>query len=170
MAQRCRHGYQPADRLRSPAGPPNKPSPARIGGQTLTIGANSKEQEGAWQFIQYYMSPASQLEFAKAGVMPSRVSTYDDKFFKDDPAAKDMQQWTDYAKKFGAHGKDAEGLLEAVRGNRQGGAEGHRAGHRPEGGAATKRAHVPTTHREATHAWTERRLRIVTATEITQWT
>ena len=36
----------------------DKPSPARIGGQTLTIGANSKEQEGAWQFIQYYISPA----------------------------------------------------------------------------------------------------------------
>ena len=49
--------------------------------------------------IQYY-EPA-QLEFAKAGVMPSRVSTYDDKFFKVDPPAKDMQQWTDYAKKFG---------------------------------------------------------------------
>jgi len=79
----------------------DKPSPARIGGQTLTIGANSKEPEGAWAFIQYYESPASQLEFAKAGVMPSRVSTYEDKFFKDDASAKDMQQWTDYAKKYG---------------------------------------------------------------------
>lgn len=79
----------------------DKPSPARIGGQTLTIGANSKEQEGAWQFIQYYISPAGQLEFAKAGVMPSRLSTYDDKYFKDDPTAKDMQQWTEYAKKYG---------------------------------------------------------------------
>ena len=57
--------------------------------------------EGAWAFIQHYLSAASQLEFAKAGVMPSRVSSYDDKFFKDDPAAKDMQQWTDYAKKYG---------------------------------------------------------------------
>jgi len=47
------------------------------------------------------MSPASQLEFAKAGVMPSRLSTYDDKFFKDDASAKDMQQWTDYAKRYG---------------------------------------------------------------------
>jgi multiple sugar transport system substrate-binding protein len=79
----------------------DKPSPARLGGQTLTIGANTKEPEGAWAFIQYYTSPASQLEFAKAGVMPSRLSTYDDKFFKDDPAAKDMQQWTDYAKRYG---------------------------------------------------------------------
>ena len=79
----------------------DKPSPARLGGQTLTIGANSKETEGAWAFIQYYESPASQLEFAKAGVMPSRLSTYDDKFFKDDPAAKEMQQWTDYAKRNG---------------------------------------------------------------------
>ena len=79
----------------------DKPSPARLAGQTLTIGANCKDPEGAWAFIQHYLSPASQLEFAKAGVMPSRVSSYDDKFFKDDPAAKDMQQWTDYAKKYG---------------------------------------------------------------------
>ena len=84
-----------------PGWTPDKPSPARLGGQTLTIGANTKEPEGAWAFIAHYLSPASQLEFAKAGVMPSRVSTYDDKFFKDDPAAKDMQQWTDYAKKYG---------------------------------------------------------------------
>jgi ABC-type glycerol-3-phosphate transport system substrate-binding protein len=79
----------------------DKPSPARIGGQTLTIGANTKEPEGAWQFIQYYLSPASQVEFAKAGVMPARISAYDDKFFKDDPSARDMQAWTDYAKKYG---------------------------------------------------------------------
>ena len=79
----------------------DKPSPARLAGQTLTIGANSKHQDGAWAFIQHYLSPASQLEFARAGVMPSRVSSYGDKFFKDDPAAKEMQQWTDYAKQHG---------------------------------------------------------------------
>jgi hypothetical protein len=79
----------------------DKPSPARLAGQTLTIGANSKNQDGAWAFIQHYLSPASQLEFARAGVMPSRVSSYGDKFFKDDPAAKEMQQWTDYAKQHG---------------------------------------------------------------------
>ncbi|HEY3179765.1 MAG TPA: extracellular solute-binding protein [Casimicrobiaceae bacterium] len=79
----------------------DKPSPARVAGQTLAIGANTKEPAGAWAFIQHYLSPASQLEFAKAGVMPSRISSYEEKFFKDDPAAKDMQQWTDYAKRFG---------------------------------------------------------------------
>lgn len=79
----------------------DKPSPARLAGQTLTIGANSKNSDGAWAFVQYYMSPASQLEFAKAGVMPSRVSTYNDKFFKDDPAAAEMQKWTQYAKQYG---------------------------------------------------------------------
>jgi len=78
-----------------------KPSPARIAGQTLTIGANSKNADGAWAFIQHYLSPASQLEFAKAGVMPSRLSSYNDKFFKDDPAAADMQKWTQYAKEHG---------------------------------------------------------------------
>jgi len=79
----------------------DKPSPARLAGQTLTIGANTKNADGAWAFIQYYLSPAAQLEFAKAGVMPSRVSAYGDKFFKEDPAAKDMQAWTDYAKQHG---------------------------------------------------------------------
>jgi multiple sugar transport system substrate-binding protein len=79
----------------------DKPSPARLAGQTLTIGANTKNADGAWAFIQYYLSPASQLEFAKAGVMPSRVSSYGDKFFKDDPAAADMQKWTAYAKQNG---------------------------------------------------------------------
>jgi len=77
------------------------PSPARLAGQTLTIGANSKDPEGAWAFVQYYLSPASQLEFAKAGVMPSRVSSYDDAFFKSDPKASDMKAWTDYGKKYG---------------------------------------------------------------------
>lgn len=79
----------------------DKPSPARIAGQTLTIGANSKNADGAWAFIQYYLSPASQLEFAKAGVMPSRLSSYDNKFFKEDSSATDMQKWTQYAKQYG---------------------------------------------------------------------
>jgi ABC-type glycerol-3-phosphate transport system substrate-binding protein len=79
----------------------DKPSPARLAGQTLTIGANTKNADGAWAFIQYYTGPAAQLEFAKAGVMPSRLSSYNDKFFKDDAAAADMQMWTQYAKEHG---------------------------------------------------------------------
>ena len=58
----------------------DKPSPARLAGQTLTIGANSKNQDGAFEFIKYYTSAASQLAFAKAGVMPSKLSTYQEIF------------------------------------------------------------------------------------------
>lgn len=79
----------------------DKPSPARLAGQTLTIGANSKNVDGAWAFIQHYLSPASQIEFAKAGVMPSRVSTSNDRFFKDEASVKDMARWTEYAKQNG---------------------------------------------------------------------
>ncbi len=79
----------------------DKPSPARLAGQTLTIGANTKYVDGAWAFVQHYLSPASQLEFAKAGVMPSRVSSSRDRFFTEDPAAKEMAQWSEYAKQHG---------------------------------------------------------------------
>lgn len=79
----------------------DKPSPARLAGQTLTIGANTKHPDGAWAFIQYYLSAPSQIEFAKAGVMPSRVSTSRDRFFSEDAAAKDMAKWTEYAKQHG---------------------------------------------------------------------
>lgn len=74
-----------------------KPSPARLAGQTLTIGANSKNPEGAWLFIQHYLSTPSQLEFARAGVMPSRRSSYQDAFFKEGTKAQEIQKWIAYA-------------------------------------------------------------------------
>jgi multiple sugar transport system substrate-binding protein len=75
----------------------NKPSPARLAGQTLAIGANTKNAAGAWAFIQHYLSTASQLEFARAGVMPSRRSTYQDAFFKEGKDAAEIQKWIAYA-------------------------------------------------------------------------
>jgi ABC-type glycerol-3-phosphate transport system substrate-binding protein len=75
----------------------DKPSPARLAGQTLTIGANTKHRDGAWKFIQHYVSPQSQLAFARAGVMPSRLSSYGDAFFKQDPVGIEMAGWTKYA-------------------------------------------------------------------------
>jgi multiple sugar transport system substrate-binding protein len=79
----------------------DKPSPARLAGQTLTIGANSRNQDGAFEFIKYYTSPASQLAFAKAGVMPSKLSTYNEPFFTQDDTAKDMRVWSEYARAYG---------------------------------------------------------------------
>lgn len=84
----------------------DKPSPARLAGQTLTIGANSKNAEGAWLFIQHYLSTPSQLEFARAGVMPSRKSTYQDSFFKEGAAAAEIQKWIAYA--------SSDGRMEAT--------------------------------------------------------
>jgi ABC-type glycerol-3-phosphate transport system substrate-binding protein len=78
-----------------------KPSPAHIGGQTLGIGASSKHREGAWQFIRYYVSSNAQLEFARAGVMPSRLSSYHSSFFSQDPIGIEMQKWTEYAHDYG---------------------------------------------------------------------
>ena len=83
----------------------DKPSPARLAGQTLTIGANSKNREGAWRFIKYYTSTESQLAFAAAGVMPSRISTYENAFFTDNPAGQEVRSWTAYARTYGRIGR-----------------------------------------------------------------
>lgn len=79
----------------------DKPSPAHIGGQTLAIGANTKQRDGAWRFIQFYLNPESQLAFARAGVMPSRLSSYKSSFFTQDPVGIEMQKWTTYAHDYG---------------------------------------------------------------------
>jgi len=78
----------------------DKPTPARVAGQTLGIGANSKNKDGAWKFIQYYLSAPSQLAFAKAGVMPVRASVYKDAFFAS-PQGEETQRWAQYAKDHG---------------------------------------------------------------------
>ena len=78
----------------------DKPTPARVAGQTLAIGANSKNKDGAWKFIQYYLSAPSQLAFAKAGVMPVRASVYKDAFFQS-PQGEETQRWATYAKDHG---------------------------------------------------------------------
>jgi multiple sugar transport system substrate-binding protein len=83
----------------------DKPAPARLAGQTLTVGANTKHREGAWRFINHYLSPESQLLFARAGVMPSRLSTYNNAYFKDDPAGAEMRVWTGYARDHGRIGR-----------------------------------------------------------------
>src|SRR5215813_5089590 len=78
----------------------DKPTPARVAGQTLSIGANSKNKDGAWKFIQYYLTAPSQLAFAKAGVMPVRSSVYKDPFFQT-PQGEETQRWATYAKDHG---------------------------------------------------------------------
>jgi multiple sugar transport system substrate-binding protein len=93
----------PADALVTapiPGWTADKPSPARVAGQSLAIGANSKNKDGAWKFIQYYLSAQSQLAFAKAGVMPVRASVYKDPFFQT-PQGEETQRWAAYARESG---------------------------------------------------------------------
>lgn len=79
----------------------DKPTPARLAAQTLGIGASSKHQDGAWKFIQFHLSKESQLKFAKAGVMPSRKTSYADPFFTESDIGKEMQGWSAYAAQHG---------------------------------------------------------------------
>jgi multiple sugar transport system substrate-binding protein len=79
----------------------DRPTPARLASQTLTIGSTSKNKDGAWEFIKYYLSTPSQIEFAKASVLPSRASSYKDRFFTENPDAKEIQAWADYAREYG---------------------------------------------------------------------
>lgn len=52
-------------------------SPTAVAGQTLAMGANTKDPEGVWKFMQYYLSESSQELFAQAGVMPVLSAAYD---------------------------------------------------------------------------------------------
>jgi len=99
----ARAGNLPPDAIATapvPGWTADKPAPARVASQTLTIGANSKSKDGAWKFIQYYLSPQSQLAFAKASVMPVRGSVYKDAFFQT-PQGQETQRWATYAREQG---------------------------------------------------------------------
>ena len=80
---------------------PDKPSPCRIAGQTIAIGANTKNPEAAWEFIQYYLNMESQLEFAQAGVMPVLASAFDNPVIMGSPMGAEMKFWMEYAREYG---------------------------------------------------------------------
>lgn len=79
----------------------DKYSPCKIAGQTIAIGAKTKNPEAAWKFIQYYLSMESQLEFAQAGVMPVLASVFDNPVIKDSPMGAEMKSWMEYASSYG---------------------------------------------------------------------
>lgn len=76
------------------------PSTARLASQTLAIGADAAHPDGAAAFINYYLSTESQIAFAKANVLPSRQSTYDEPFLADN---KELQMWKEYGVKYGRY-------------------------------------------------------------------
>lgn len=86
---------------------PGKPAPGMTAGQTLTIGANSKNKDAAWRFMEYYLSPKAQVNFAKAGVVPVRKSVYNDPYFQT-PQGRELIQWRDYIDKHGRVGRYPE--------------------------------------------------------------
>lgn len=90
-----------------PGAAAGKPTPGLTAGQTLTIGANSKNKEAAWRFIEYYLSPKAQLNFAKAGVLPVRKAVYNDPYFQT-PQGRELIQWRDYIDKHGRVGRYPE--------------------------------------------------------------
>jgi multiple sugar transport system substrate-binding protein len=84
---------------------PNKPIPALTAGQSLTIGANSKNPKAAWQFIKYYLNQNSQLAFAKAGVMPVIDSAYKSPQIVNSKAGAEMEVWKNYVHSYGRLGR-----------------------------------------------------------------
>jgi len=66
------------------------------GGDSIAIPATSKHKKEAWEFIQWSLSEAVQVEqFAKGGSIPVRSDFTDNKYFREDPrfvvAAEAMQ-------------------------------------------------------------------------------
>ena len=90
-----------------PGLPGGKPTPGLIAGQSLGIGANSKNKEAAWRFIEYYLSTKSEILFAKALMSPVRKSVYNDPYFQT-PEGRELTQWRDYIEKYGRTGRYPE--------------------------------------------------------------
>lgn len=101
----ARAGQGVGDNLKTAPMPSNvagTPLQTPIAGQTLTIGANAKNPDAAWDFIKFYTSAASQEKFAAAGVLPVLSSVYSSAGVKALPNAAELNSWLDYIK---AHGR-----------------------------------------------------------------
>lgn len=72
----------------------DQPAPVTVAGQALSIGANSKDKQAAWKFIEHTMSAEAQLLTARALMAPVRKSTYSDPFFST-PDGKGLLMWRD---------------------------------------------------------------------------
>ncbi len=78
-----------------PSFTPSKPSPANIAGQICAIGANSKNPDQAWEFVQFMSAPDSQLLLARAGILAVRKQVFSDPMYQT-PAGKEIGLWRDY--------------------------------------------------------------------------
>lgn len=92
------------DRLQTapiPGETADKPVPAYIFGWNLVVGKHSKNKEAAWKFVEHMTSAESQVVTAQmTGELPTRISPYENEFFKGDKAAE-VQKWRGYIQKHG---------------------------------------------------------------------
>jgi len=108
--QAARAGQGVGQNLRTAPMPglePGKPAPALIAGQTIAIGAKSKNKEAAWRFIEYFLAPKAQMLFAKGGISPVRKSVYSDPYFQT-PEGREKVEWKEYVEKYGRVGRYPE--------------------------------------------------------------
>jgi len=71
--------------------------PQAVYGFQLTINAQSKQKDAAWQFVKFMTSPAAQAIIAQGGEVVARASAYNDPYFAS-PQGRDQRAWADLIK------------------------------------------------------------------------
>ena len=71
--------------------------PQAVYGFQLTINAQSKQKDAAWQFVKFMASPAAQAIAAQGGEVVARASAYNDPYFAS-PQGRDQRAWADLIK------------------------------------------------------------------------
>ena len=66
-------------------------------GWTLGIGADSKNADAAWKFIEYMTGPKAAAVMATGGEVPTRAASYEEPFFST-PDAETVNTIADYVK------------------------------------------------------------------------
>jgi multiple sugar transport system substrate-binding protein len=74
--------------------------PQAVYGFQLTINANSKHKDAAWQFVKFMTSTAGEAIAAQGGEVVARVSAYKDPYFTS-PQGSDQRSWADLVKSRG---------------------------------------------------------------------
>lgn len=63
------------------------------GGDLIAVMEQSKNKEGAWDFVEYALSEEVQVElFAKNGLLPARTDLFDNQYFNEDEKYQVLQQ------------------------------------------------------------------------------
>src|SRR6478672_131814 len=71
--------------------------PQAVYGFQLTLNAQSKQKEAAWQFVKFMTSPAAQAIVAQGGEVVARSSAYKDPYFAS-PQGRDQRDWAELIK------------------------------------------------------------------------